>query len=345
MKIAAKIHIFFDIYKKSAILLHFLVIHCGSFVYLQKMLYLCKNFQTDMTATPNKKQPKTSKLSAWRKQIEESMERTRTRTQARYDAFHRRQEAYSRISDEHVQEPPKRITWLTAIRILLAELGEAEYWRTLWHLLWRPGYIINDYLNGYRRNYLRPFELLIATTIMLSIVIMIVPAELPKQESLEKLYQEHVVDDDDKELLIQDEAAAIQVKRVIHFLDDIRLWQEKYPALSLLAQSIFVIFFTWLLFRKSPRKNSPFVPDDTSGKVANYNFPEILTAQIFILSQLQFVNTLWVLVTGWFVPTLNFQPFAFPNYLTLVIVFMDYQQLFGRKWYSTLWRTLLCVIW
>ena len=100
MKIAAKIHIFFDIYKKSAILSQFLVIRCGSFAYLQKMLYLCKNFQTDMTATPNKKQPKTSKLSAWRKQIEESVKRTRTRTQARYDAFHRRQEAYSRISDE-----------------------------------------------------------------------------------------------------------------------------------------------------------------------------------------------------------------------------------------------------
>lgn len=111
---------------------------------------------------------------------------------------------------------------------------ESEYWRTLWHLLWRPGYIIADYLNGYRRNYLRPFELLIATTIMLSVVIMIVPAELSKQESLEKIYQEHVVEGDDKEEI---------------------------------------------------------------------------------------------------------------NYLTLVIVFMDYQQLFGRKWYSTLWRTLLCVIW
>ena len=260
------------------------------------------------------------------------------------DKYQAQQEVIKRQSEVSHE----RITIKRAVLTFMETwgLGSRNIFHTAWHLLWRPGYIIADYLNGYRRNYLRPFELLIATTIMLSVVIMIVPAELPKQESLEKIYQEHVVEGDDKEeMLIADEAANVTVKRAIRFLDDIREWQEKYPALSLLTQSIWVIFFSWLLFRKSPRKNCPFVPDDASGKVANYNFPEILTAQIFILSQLQFVNTLWVLVTGWFVPTLNFQPFAFPHYLTLVIVFMDYQQLFGRKWYSTLWRTLLCVLW
>ena len=134
-------------------------------------------------------------------------------------------------------------------------------------------------------------------------------------------------------------------KRVLHYLDNYRRWKLEHPAFSLLVQSIFVMFFTWLLFRKSPRKRCPFVPEDPTGKAVNYNFPEILTAQIFVLSQLQLVNTVWVLVEGWFVPTLTFQPFAFPNIIAHIIIFIDYQQLFGKKWYSTLWRTVFCVPW
>lgn len=285
------------------------------------------------------------KPSKWLRQINDKLQGTQKWTKSQYEQFHNRQEAYSRIGDEQVKiEPPKRITWVTAIRILLAELGEPEYWRTLWHLLWRPGYVIADYLNGKRRRFLRPFELLIATTIMLSIVIMIVPAEMAKQESLEVMYQENVANEAGDEIKLDTDVSA-QFKKAIHYLDRYRQWQAEHPAISLLTQSIWVMFFTWLLFRKSPRKHCAFVQEDPTGKAANYNFPEILTAQIFVLSQLQLVNTVWVLVAGWFVPTLTFQPFAFPNLLAYAIVFIDYQQLFGRKWYSTLWRTFFCVLW
>ena len=287
------------------------------------------------------------KTPQWYKRINKKLSETQQWTKSQYEHFQNRQEAYSRISDQQPKiEPPKRITWVTAIRIVLAELGEPEYWRTLWHLLWRPGYVIADYLNGKRRHFLRPFELLIATTIMLSIVMVIVPAELPKEESLELMFQEKIEDDTTKEdILHQNTAVYTQAKRVLHYLDNYRRWKLEHQAFSLLVQSIFVMSFTWLLFRKSPRKRCPFVPEDPTGKAVNYNFPEILTAQIFVLSQLQLVNTVWVLVAGWFVPTLTFQPFAFPNIITHIIIFIDYQQLFGKKWYSTLWRTFFCVPW
>ena len=275
-----------------------------------------------------------SKLAKWWKQLRHKMQDTRSRTKTRYDEWHRRQKYYEDYAPAEPAESHKaeRITMLTVIRILLAELGEKEYWRTLWHLIWRPGYAIADYLNGRRRQFVRPFQLLIGTTLLLGIVVFIVPAERVQRETLEQRFEQQI---QQKDISQQSPPEAVNfVRKTLHRYDAYRQWNDEHMAAGLLTRSIWVIFFTWLLFRKSPRKEYP-----------TYNFAEILTAQIFIIAQLQMVNVVWILLTGWFVPTLDFHPYAFPNSIATVIVFIDYQQLFGRKWYSTLWRTLLCVIW
>ena len=97
----------------------------------------------------------------------------------------------------------------------------------------------------------------------------------------------------------------------------------------------------WLLFRRSDRDECPY---PLTGK-NNYNFAEILTAHIYIICQLQLLSTIWVLVVGWFVPVLDFSPYIFPTFIMWIVLFADYQQLFRRRWYDTLWRTILSAMW
>ena len=291
--------------------------------------------------TNNKKKKTPSKLAQWWQQLRQKAQQARTYTHDHYEELHRKQKYYdadAQTEPENAQQP-ERITMLTVIRILLAELGEKEYWRTLWHLLWRPGYAIADYLNGKRRRFLRPFELLIGTTLLFGAALWIVPADIRPIDSYETRLNQLLVDEEYAQKFSNEDVELLH--NVIRFFDQYNHFVHEHIALGLLVKSIWVVVFTWLLFRKSPRNGCPYITDNTDRKKANYNFAEILTVQIFIVAQLQMLNVAWVLVTGWFVPDFTFQPYTYPYILANIIVFIDYQQLFGRKWYSTLWRTLV----
>ena len=295
-----------------------------------------------------KKNKKSNKVEVWwqsmREEVQQKVRSSKKWARAHVEDIHRKQESYGDEDSETNSEYEGiqgRITFFTAIRILLAELGEVEYWRTLWQLLWRPGYVISDYINGKRRRYLKPFQFLIGTTIMLGIALAIVPAKVEKEESMEVRFN-RVLTAEKGTFTPEQEARLKPVHFVIHYMEKYRRWREEHLAFGLLSSSILSVFFAWLLFRKSPRRANPYM--EAKGKQTNYNFPEILTVVIFVAAQLQFVNTVWVLIAGWIQPTLSLNPFVFPGYVTWIIMFIDYQQLFGRKWYSTLWRTLFCII-
>ncbi len=114
-----------------------------------------------MTTNNKKKAP--SKIAQWWQRVRQKAQQARNYTHDHYEELHRKQKYYDEDAADEQKEiqQPERITMLTVIRILLAELGEKEYWRTLWHLIWRQGYVIADFLNGKRRRFLRPFQLLV----------------------------------------------------------------------------------------------------------------------------------------------------------------------------------------
>lgn len=283
------------------------------------------------------------KLHDWQQSIQRKLHSARQWTGEHVDEWHHKQESYGEEEEESSAHEgiQGRITFITAIRIILAELGETEYWRTLGQLFWRPGYVMSDFINGKRRRYLKPFQLLIGTTLLLAIVLTIVPAKIEKEESLAVNFEQKMADET-KTLTEEQDAVLNPIRAGLRYIDKYRHWKEEHMAVGLLGDSIVSIFFTWLLFRKSPRRANAFV--QAKDKKANYNFPEILTILIFVAAQLQFVNTIWILIVGWFQPTLHLDPFAFKWYVTYIVMFIDYQQLFCRKWYSTLWRTFICVI-
>ena len=307
-------------------------------------MHILKKSSTFAVVSDKNKMKKTSTkeslpLKEWYQSAQEKIHSSKEWTQEHVEELHRKQESYGETEEAHKEKKAGRITFLTAVRIIMAELGEKEYWQTLWQLFWRPGYMMSDFINGKGRRYLKPFQLLIGTTLLLAIVLTIVPAKVEKGESYEEIVENALSKRD-----WPPEASEIikPAWTLVKQLDKYRVFKEEHMAFNVLSTLILPVFFTWLLFRKSPRRKNEFV--EAKEKQANYNFPEIVTIEIFVAAQLQFINTLWVFVVGWIRPELSFSPFVFPGFVTYIVMFIDYQQLFGRKWYDTLWRTIFCVI-
>ena len=232
-----------------------------------------------------------------------------------------------------------RLTMPYVARLLMAEVGESKYWRTVKDLICRPGEMMADYLNGKRKEYLQPFQLLLGILILFGIVLFIVPAEVKHYQPREQMFMEMVQSSND---LTPDTMEVIEVfRKGIHGIDAYVIWNEEHMEFGLLTRSILLIVFCWLLFRRSERDNCPY---PIEGKY-KYNFAEILTAHIYIICQLQLLSTIWVLVVGWFVPVLDFSPYIFPAFIMWIVLFVDYQQLFRRRWYDTLWRTIVSAMW
>ncbi|MCR4921338.1 MAG: DUF3667 domain-containing protein, partial [Bacteroidaceae bacterium] len=51
------------------------------------------------------------------------------------------------------------------------ESGNRSVVRTLRDLLWRPGYMIRDYLNGHSPAYFQPFKLLLLLTVIFTLLL------------------------------------------------------------------------------------------------------------------------------------------------------------------------------
>ena len=63
-------------------------------------------------------------------------------------------------------------------------LGSRNIFYTMWHLIWRPGYMMNDYLNGRRKRYLQPFFMFFVLTLILVQMAWVLNVQLPKNRDM-----------------------------------------------------------------------------------------------------------------------------------------------------------------
>jgi hypothetical protein len=207
--------------------------------------------------------------------------------------------------------------------------GSRSIFNVIGHLLWRPGYMISDYLNGKHGRYLQPVNTLIITTLILMQAAWLTKTELPKWEAK----QERV-----EQILAQEEEEMPQeinqkIVQAVASYDKYRMWCDENRAFGMIARSLLYIFFTWLLFRHSPRPGG-----------GGYNIAEIMTATIYILCQMQVLTTIFILLTR-NVQTETPGIILIPGFIGTAVIYIDNKQLFRRSWWGTLWRTLLTVIW
>lgn len=197
-------------------------------------------------------------------------------------------------------------------------MGNRPMFRTMRDLLWRPGYMIRDYLGGHHLSYFPPFKMLAVLTIfivLLSIALKLVPFD----------FSDHLAN-----IIAPFEANGVSrptrllldyITRLVDYLDDNDLSR-------IMVQNIFVVLAAWITFRKK-----------------GYNLVETFFAQIYINCQFHLITIVWILVTFNLPPT-YFLPYTVPLGIAVLVLIYDFKQLYGLRLISAIGHTflfLLCV--
>ena len=220
-------------------------------------------------------------------------------------------------------------------------LGSRNIFYTMWHLMWRPGYMISDYLNGHRKHYLQPFFMFFVLTLILVQVAWVLKVQTPKNKDVTLMAYEILRDH--KDLGTTEQRS--NILKVAKWIDVVHDWRDENRGWDILIQSVGVIFATWLLWRKSPRIGTGEWVIESGEYIEGYNFAEIVTVIAYILCQLQILSLIAMLL-------FHRLPFdhmwgitmIIPKLVLFVVLLIDFKQLFQRDWWPTAWRTLIILI-
>jgi len=220
-------------------------------------------------------------------------------------------------------------------------LGSRNIFYTMWHLLWRPGHLICDYINGHRQRYMQPFFMFFVLTLILVQLAWVLKVQTPKNKDMTLLAYEMMRDH--KDWFNADQRSTIL--KTAQWIDKVHDWRDENRAWDILIQSVGVILVTWLLWRKSPRIGVGEWVVENGEYIEGYNFAEIVTVIAYILCQLQILSVIAMLLfhklpfdhmEGW--------AMIIPKLVLFVVLLIDFKQLFQRQWWPTVWRTLIIVV-
>jgi len=131
-----------------------------------------------------------------------------------------------------------RITWRSVWQNItnVVALDDKSLPYSIWQLIWRPGYMISDYINGRRQVSHPPASMLFIIAVFYSFLTnLLAPSKADISGTTE-------ISSND-------------------FVNSILNWIFNNPALSMLFMSMFFIIPTWLLFRHSHRHNHHSLPE------------------------------------------------------------------------------------
>ncbi len=272
---------------------------------------------------------KKGKISEFFAVVRKLLEKLRTLIRVRFSEFRTHQTA----EYGEVEANSKRITMesVTSNFLEVWGFGNKNIFVTIGHLFWRPGYMMRDYLEGRRGRLMQPVMMLVVLTLGLMLLGKILPVEIMPRESATLHFSEARAQLDSTN---PNDAETLQLLNAVEqfsiFMENIHRWEEEHPDFGLLFKFSITMLLMWLLFRKAKEKT--------------YNFAEIMTVVCYAICQLQVISIVWLLCTAWWHPQISFNPFIFPFYIAHIVFFIDFQQLFQRRWWSTLWRTIVALI-
>lgn len=140
-------------------------------------------------------------------------------------------------------------------------LGSRSMPLTVWQLLLRPGYIINDYINGKRQVSFPPVKMLFVLTVIYSFLrYWLLPDVLGVN-----------IEEDTEEL---------------NKINEIYQWYRKHYSWAMLILSSLAILPTWVMFRYSPRNTRHTLPE---GFFIQVFFMSIMIAYEIILLPLEVI--------------------------------------------------------
>ncbi len=263
--------------------------------------------------------------------------------QAAWHRFVDKYETQQELIRRQSEVKPERITIMRAVLTFMETwgLGSRNIFYTMWHLIWRPGYMISDYLNGRRNRYLQPFFMFFVLTLILVQLAWVMKIQLPKNKDMTLMAFE--VLSSHKDLV-----SVEQTTKILHaaqWLDEIHDWRDENRGWDILIHSIGIMLVSWLLWRKSPRVGTAEWVVESGEYIQGYNFAEIVSAIAYILCQLQMISMV-AMVLFHKLPFDHMWGLAMiiPRLILFAVMLIDFKQLFQRDWWPTIWRTLLIVL-
>ncbi|MBQ7741492.1 MAG: DUF3667 domain-containing protein [Bacteroidaceae bacterium] len=192
-----------------------------------------------------------------------------------------------------------RVTWAALKQNIMMVWGmeSRSLPYSLVQLLGRPGYFIRDYISGRRQVCFPPVKMLVIVGILVTLL-------------------EHLIVPQTAEVNMEATADTLKAAH-IDFLTSTLVWLSNHREWSTLIYGCFMIFPTWLMFRKAPAY--PY-----------HTMPEGFFVQVLICTIIVIVEPFdeWRVV----------YPFMAIYYV------ITYHQLFGYGWWTTIWRLVVTAL-
>ena len=181
---------------------------------------------------------------------------------------------------------------------------------SLWQLIWRPGYLIRDYISGKRQSSFPPVKMLVVVAIILVMANTLLGVDYGNDPAVGA-------------------TAALDSFKDIE--DAFFNWMTNHIAWTvLIAFSLFIVP-VWFLFRQAPR-------------LPRHTLPQGFYVQVFIGVQFLLFMLMVILLFA-LIPSLSGNGSDASGIMVCIVLpimlIVDYKQLFGYGWWGTVWRVLV----
>ena len=199
------------------------------------------------------------------------------------------------------------------------EYGNRSILRTLRDLLWRPGYMIRDYLGGHKIAYFQPFKLLLLLTVVFGLIVHWMGVEPEETKDISEIFLEYM----------KNRELAKQIAPYVTMIGQVIRWIDENLAYSIILQNFLIVTAMWKVYRhRSP-----------------YSWTETFVAQMFICCQFMLLAIVQLLLT-WEYEEEGIFPYFVNGYVVFVVLLYDFHQLYGETHFrGTLKRLIKVVCW
>ncbi|MCE8164527.1 DUF3667 domain-containing protein [Porphyromonas gingivalis] len=239
---------------------------------------------------------------------------------------------------------------------------DSGFGRTIVELLYRPGYLIRDFIGGKRVVYFRPFQaLFVLASLYIIFAQLIGPDPLQKKPIGEEFTRQEYRMDQKEISSLQKENKAVgsdsgemiaerHTGRRAFFYKQMRFVTEQKNRLKSLPffSRIWSLLMEWFQGNKAVRIISilPILAVSTKAAFRQkgagaYNLTEHIIAQAYIACQLLLLN---VLALPFYSDARVGSLYGLPALLLFLLFCWDYKQLFLCSWWRSFWRTILVVV-
>ena len=179
---------------------------------------------------------------------------------------------------------------------------------TLWQLLWRPGYLIRDYISGKRQVSFPPVKMMV----IVGLIAMLADNWMTDANS-------------------QSAADPITSTGLIYYWDLVTTWLLNHIEWVTLVAFSYCIIPIWILFRSAPA-------------YPGHNLPQGFFIQVFSATQFLLIGTfLLEPIAVLFSLGVDIIIGSTVTVVVPIMLLINYKQLFGYGWWGTFWRVLMII--